>query len=898
MSKKITLVKYSNFFKIRVKGNEECKKLLNNFSYQLIQWAWVRNRHGSHKEPVKVYAASTASRSEYRFHINCLKDFVDFARSKGFRVTEKERAFDPKLPVEIDIKVKPQWKPRDYQVPVLDYLGKDLKYGNHLVNLPTGMGKALALNALVRVKNGWKTMGRMVLGDQVVTRKGTLANVIGVYPQGVRPCYKVSTADGRSVVCDEDHLWEVYEKSENLHGEEDTIGKHWTILTTKQLAEKMKDSKYVPSIPRSEPIVADEDLALELDPYVMGVLISEGYANKDMDSFMKAKKELMDVFVVKLPESVKEKFPMKVESYAFYLFSSIRRMDRFLCLDLWKEFGLYQDREGKRVKPSARYLNELYLNGSHKQRAELLKGIFDIDGVIVGKNRVRINFTSGLLANQVINLARSLGLNARRYDDLEWWKNRYKKTDEQARETFGRVKGSLEYACTVFFSGKLAPFFTDENKQILVDTAKVVDGKDKIYLGGEVIDESGGIRIASVTKVEDTKTQCITIDDPEGLFITNQYMVTHNSYCSMQNTANKGLRTLYLLRPAFMDKWVSDLKNTFEITDDDIAVVNGSEQLMALLALPTMGKKVPKFIVLSNKTYQNYLKAYEKYEAELLEQGYDCLPEDLYEHLGIGIRYIDEVHLDFHLNFKSDLYTHVPQAAAFSASLIDSDPFMKKVYNIAYPKETRYKAPAAKQYIAAKGVLYKLGLNSGTPKISWPGRTDYSHGAYEKWLMKRKSLTLNYFNMIKDILDSEYIRNYRPGDRALVFCYSINMATMLTKYLAKAYPDKSVERYVEDDAYRNVMEPDIRVSTVLSAGTGIDISKLRVAVLTTAISSEKSNIQALGRIRELKDDDRDPVFFWLTCQNIRKHIIYHNGKRELFKDRTKSVEDIYYDKPI
>lgn len=372
------------------------------------------------------------------------------------------------------------------------------------------------------------------------------------------------------------------------------------------------------------------------------------------------------------------------------------------------------------------------------------------------------------------------------------------------------------------------------------------------------------------------------------------------SFVSMQAAANLGLRTLYLLRPAFMDKWVDDLLKTYDIQPTDIAVVKGSGQLTALLALFNNPRHqetdLPKFIILSNKTYQNYIKTYEQLGNVILDTGYDCKPEDLYEHLGVGIRFIDEVHLDFHLNFKADLYTNIPYTASMTASLITSDADLSRMYNVAYPADQRYKAPPPKKYIEARGLLYKTHADNIT--TTWAGRKEYSHGAYEEWLMKKEHRLMGYFDMVKHVIDGEYIANYRKDDRLLVFCYSIKMATRLSQYLAETYPNHTVERYVEDDEYRNVMEPDMRVSTVLSAGTGIDIPKLRLAILTTAVSSEKSNIQSLGRLRELKDDDRPPVFYWFTNEKIPKHLWYHRAKKDLFQDRTLSVGDRYYDKLI
>ncbi|MGZ7230841.1 hypothetical protein ACXWOM_10305, partial [Streptococcus pyogenes] len=75
----------------------------------------------------------------------------------------------------------------------------------------------------------------------------------------------------------------------------------------------------------------------------------------------------------------------------------------------------------------------------------------------------------------------------------------------------------------------------------------------------------------------------------------------------------------------------------------------------------------------SNRTYENYLRAFEKHENELADLGYMCPPDDLFEKLGVGTRLVDEVHMQFYANYRLDLYTHVPQAISLSATLISKD---------------------------------------------------------------------------------------------------------------------------------------------------------------------------------------------------------------------------------
>lgn len=70
-------------------------------------------------------------------------------------------------------------------------------------------GNAQPLDAKIATPNGWRRMGDLSLGDEVLTPAGGVTEVSGVYPRGVRPVYRVTRADGSSTeVCNE-HLWEV-----------------------------------------------------------------------------------------------------------------------------------------------------------------------------------------------------------------------------------------------------------------------------------------------------------------------------------------------------------------------------------------------------------------------------------------------------------------------------------------------------------------------------------------------------------------------------------------------------------------------------------------------------------------------------------------------------------------
>lgn len=370
------------------------------------------------------------------------------------------------------------------------------------------------------------------------------------------------------------------------------------------------------------------------------------------------------------------------------------------------------------------------------------------------------------------------------------------------------------------------------------------------------------------------------------------------SFCTMAAANIMRSLTTLICKPMYIEKWIIDLKKTYDIEADDIITVQGGAQLMALTQLfreyrernaltyvGMPGEEPPaKFIIVSNKTYQLWLKLYEEQGAAILDMGYACLPGDFFEFIGSSFRVIDEVHQDFHLNYKIDLYTHCAKSVSLSATLIADDAFISSMYEVAYPKSERYQGGAYDKYIMTKAVFYNL-QQPGSIRFQDPSSNRYSHILYEQGIMSNGRRLDNYFKLIREILDASFIKTYKPGYKLMVFVASVEMATKLSQHLAQIYPQFSVTRYVQDDEYVNVMESDIRVSTLLSSGTAVDIPGLQTTLLTVAISSSQSNIQGLGRLRKLPDGST-PLFIWMTCEDITPHITYHDKKRLMLEPLT------------
>lgn len=143
-----------------------------------------------------------------------------------------------------------------------------------LVNGSNQAGKCLRNDQPVFTPTGWKLIGELVEGDEVIGGDGKTCKVLGVYPQGKKKVLRVTFCDGASTVCSEDHLWKVKEPNKRF-------GKHrkaenWTVKSLSEIRKIDGDSPrpaYRVAIPTA--VTEFKSQNTKLDPYLMGALLGK-----------------------------------------------------------------------------------------------------------------------------------------------------------------------------------------------------------------------------------------------------------------------------------------------------------------------------------------------------------------------------------------------------------------------------------------------------------------------------------------------------------------------------------------------------------------------------------------------------------------------------------------------
>lgn len=347
-------------------------------------------------------------------------------------------------------------------------------------------------------------------------------------------------------------------------------------------------------------------------------------------------------------------------------------------------------------------------------------------------------------------------------------------------------------------------------------------------------------------------------------------------------------RTVAIMRPGYIDRWNDEIKKV--IIDAKVISVIGAD--LRKFIQKVMSNELDYDVALvSNKTYYFFIKTYEKLGPEATIAEYGCTPDTFFENVKADFRVIDEVHQDYHFNFRLDLYTHIDSNLSLSATLTHPSSFIERMYEIAYPKDNRYYTKNSEKFRKMISIFYAI---SHRHKIlsSNRGLNAYSQLVYEKSIMRNKVLFKDYLSMIKDITDDYFMRKRFPEDKLIIFAGSVDMCEKVVDYLARKYKDISVKKYTAEDDYTNLIDPVIRVTTPGSGGTAHDIPNLTTIISLIAIDSVQANLQMFGRLRYL--DNKDTKFICLVDQDHPKHMLYHKNREKLLSSKCKASRHTVY----
>jgi len=366
-----------------------------------------------------------------------------------------------------------------------------LKAGNKriLIRVHRRAGKMAPLYSTVYTPDGPVTMGSLKIGSTVCTPDGEIAKVTGIFPQGVKDIYRIHLDDGTYVEAGDEHLWEVFTgmgwkggrgKSRKQYGNK--------VLTTKEIMEDLTysynnrtENKYKLN-PVSPILHTQKDIPI--DPYLLGVLLGDGHMNTR--TITSDDEDIIRTIEQRTGLEISRRDPEN-RTTSYY----VKNLNCLKALSLDNTIS------------HNKFIPKEYLYNSIENRLWLLRGLMDTDGSSDKRRNGQAEFcsVSKQLAEDTAELCRSLGC-------------KVKISESEA----GYTKNGTRKVTGVRFRLNIR---VPEGLEIFNLDRKKCGGLPTRYLRRTIV---------KIEKVGSTEMQCIMVDHPRELYLTDNYTPTHNTH--------------------------------------------------------------------------------------------------------------------------------------------------------------------------------------------------------------------------------------------------------------------------------------------------------------------------------------------------------------------------------
>ena len=367
------------------------------------------------------------------------------------------------------------------------------------------MGKAQPLDARVKTREGWKLMGELRLGDELASIDGGRSLVSGIFPQGRRQTYRINFSDGRSTRCCAEHLWRVsYREWDEPR-----------VVSTERLMTMLQAKRYRH---RLWVDVVDGHFGhaqtLPLDPWLLGALLGDGHLDGGSVMFSTADDEMLERVLAGAGAGFELRAAGGYDYRLMQAGGAHRKGVQGVTANGIKEslrtLGLWG------LKSEEKFVPPDYLLAGRSVRLQLLAGLLDTDGWVEKWGSIRFCSSSERLARDVVELVRSVG---------GWATVRSKRTTYTYHGE--RREGRTAYVCNIHHS----------NPRLLLRLST------KVARLPERPERAWRPVIVSIEPDVVAETQCIAVTHPSRLYVTDDYVVTHNTSFAMNVAEHAALHS-------------------------------------------------------------------------------------------------------------------------------------------------------------------------------------------------------------------------------------------------------------------------------------------------------------------------------------------------------------------
>lgn len=323
------------------------------------------------------------------------------------------------------------------------------------------------------------------------------------------------------------------------------------------------------------------------------------------------------------------------------------------------------------------------------------------------------------------------------------------------------------------------------------------------------------------------------------------------TYCSGVAACLYHKKTLIIThRDTLRQQWVNSLYKMNGFSSKEVHEIQSSEELYRI----------------ANNEYDNeydvYLMTHATFRAGLKRIGSISKMSNVTKNLGIGLKIIDEAHLEFRDTLVMDFTFNVQRNLYLTATDGRSSRDENSIFRHVFANTTFYKPSSLltdtniKKWINYTIVEINTHVNPNLYRYRIAGGKGMSTSSYGKWVIAHDK-NQTHFKVIRDLLRQMFEQD--PQSKVLVFLPLIDLCTECSYFLTKYFDyDETFEYSLNIKTINSKNSPmenernqraDVIVTTIASCGTGKDIPGLTGVISCSPFVSSLTATQCAGRLR-------------------------------------------------
>ena len=382
------------------------------------------------------------------------------------------------------------------------------------------------------------------------------------------------------------------------------------------------------------------------------------------------------------------------------------------------------------------------------------------------------------------------------------------------------------------------------------------------------------LKITEIKRMHNCRQRCIKVENPSHLYLTENYIVTHNTYCGTASTAFYQAKTVIIVPLAkLLDQWKESYLNFTSLEEDEILIVRGSNTCKKILDGEYPNVKV--FIFMTDTIYSFHDKYGDIKTMDMLcaTRAYTKIVDEI--HLDLKTVSMIEALSNFRMHFYmpaspgttdskenwifKTLFTHIPRFGSGFKTQVE------KHLNIMIKKY--YFTPTTKQI--NRMVNRKVGMNGKK---------------YEEVLMYADPSQRKSFETALRLMVQWAKRQCKPGNKIMILGQSVNFLSYIKEVIE--VPCSIYYGGMKKKEKEAALLDDIIVATLSSLGTGADIKGVQFVINCATYSSWITVTQVSGRLRPIPGTPT--VYIEMVNYGYRKTISQFESRKRYLTERSKT----------